>query len=93
MGKRRPLLTLPAGLMRPMGRLPGFESVTGVPREAFEHSFLAMDYDITNVAPALAKHGISCPPVSSYIDVMVDYFVQHSDDPRIRKGDWRQVTE
>jgi thioester reductase-like protein len=93
MGKRRPLLTLPAGLMRPMGRLPGFESLTGVPREAFEHSFLAMDYDITNVAPALAKHGISCPPVSSYIDVMVDYFVQHSDDPRIRKGDWRQVTE
>ena len=52
-----------------------------------------MDYDITNVAPALAKHGISCPPVSSYIDVMIDYFAKHSDDPRIRKGDWRQVTD
>jgi len=92
MGKSKPWLTLPAGLMRPMGRLPGFEKLTGVPREAFEHSFLAMDYGLTNVVPALAKHGISCPPVSSYIDVMIDYFVKHSGDPGIRKGDWRQVT-
>jgi nucleoside-diphosphate-sugar epimerase len=92
MGKPKPALVLPAPLMRPMGRLPMFEKLTGVPREAFEHSFYPVDYDLTNVAPALAKHGISCPPVASYIDVMVEYFMRHSDDPRIRKGDWRQVT-
>jgi thioester reductase-like protein len=92
MGKRKPLLKLPVAWMRPMGRLPGFERLTGVPREALEHSFLALDFDRTNVAPALAKHGISCPTVSSYIDVMVDYFVEHLEDPRIRKGDWRQTT-
>jgi nucleoside-diphosphate-sugar epimerase len=92
MGKPKPGLVLPAPMMRPMGRLPMFEKITGVPREAFEHSFYAVDYDTANVAPALAKHGIACPPVSSYIDVMVEYFVKHSDDPRIRKGDWRQVT-
>jgi thioester reductase-like protein len=92
LGKRKPLLKLPAPLMRPMGRLPMFEKLTGVPREAFEHSFYPIDYDRTHVTPALAKHGIRCPPVSSYIDVMVEYFVKHSDDPRIRKGDWRQVT-
>jgi thioester reductase-like protein len=84
--------TLPAALMRPMGRLPMFEQLTGVPPEAFEQSFHTVDYDTTHVTPALARHGISCPPVSSYIDVMIDYFVKHSDDPRIRKGDWRQVT-
>ena len=39
-----------------------------------------------------ARYGISCPPVSAYLDVMVDYFVEHSADPRIRKGDWRQTT-
>jgi thioester reductase-like protein len=92
MGKPKPGLVLPAGLMRPMGRLPMFEKLTGVPREAFEHSFYPVDYDTTNVAPALAKHGIACPPVASYIDVMIEYFVNHSHDPRIRKGDWRQVT-
>jgi nucleoside-diphosphate-sugar epimerase len=92
MGKPAPALKLPAPLMRPMGRLPMFEKLTGVPREAFEHSFYPVDYGMTNATPALAKHGISCPPVSSYIDVMIEYFVKHSDDPRIRKGDWRQVT-
>jgi hypothetical protein len=78
--------------MRPAGALPGFERLTGVPREAFEHSFLSADFDRTHAAPVLAKHGISCPRVSSYIDVMVEYFLEHSDDPRIRKGDWRQTT-
>jgi len=92
MGRSKPSLVLPAALMRPMGRLPMFEKLTGVPREAFEHSFYPVDYDTANVTPALAKHGITCPPVASYIDVMIEYFVKHSDDPRIRKGDWQQVT-
>ena len=92
MGKRAPLLKLPAAWMRPAGALPGFERLTGVPREAFEHSFIRVDYDQTLARPVLHKHGISCPPVSSYIDVLVDYFVEHAADPRIRKGDWRQTT-
>jgi nucleoside-diphosphate-sugar epimerase len=92
MGKPKPMLKLPPALMRPMGRLPGFEKLTGVPREAFEHSFYPIEYDMTNTGLALARHGISCPPVSSYIDVMVGYYLQHSKDPHIRKGDWKQVT-
>ncbi len=92
MGTRKPLLKLPAFLMRPLGRLPGFERLTGVPREAYEHAFLSQTFDRSNAAPALAKHGITCPPVSSYLDTMVDYFLTHADDPRIRKGDWRQST-
>jgi hypothetical protein len=85
-------LKLPAGWMRPVAGLPGFERLTGVPREAFEHSFLSASFDQAHAAPVLAKHGVSCPRVSSYIDVMVEYFLKHSDDPRIRKGDWRQTT-
>ncbi|MCZ7528946.1 MAG: SDR family oxidoreductase [Acidimicrobiia bacterium] len=92
MGKRKPLLKLPAALMRPLGRLPGFERLTGVPREAYEHSFLTLGFDRANAAPALAKHGVSCPPVSSYLDTMIDYFLTHAYDPRIRQGDWRQST-
>jgi nucleoside-diphosphate-sugar epimerase len=92
MGQPKPALKLPAPLMRPMGRLPLFEKLTGVSREAFEHSFYAVDYDMAQVTPALAKHGISCPPVSSYLDVLVEYYLKHSNDPRIRKGDWKQVT-
>ena len=92
MGKPKPAIRLPAPLMRPMGRLPLFEKLTGVPREAFEHSFYRVEYDTANATPALARHGISCPPVASYIGVMVDYYLKHSDDPRIRRGDWRGVT-
>jgi thioester reductase-like protein len=92
MGKRQPLLKLPAAMLRPFGRLPGFEKMTGVPLEAFEHSFLDSEFDMANATKLLSKHGISCPPVSSYINVMVDYFLKHSRDPRIRKGDWRQST-
>ena len=92
MGKPKPALKLPAPLMRPMGRMPMFEKLTGVPREAFEHSFYRVEYDMTHARPALAKHGVSCPPVPSYIEAMIDYYARHSDDPSIRKGDWRQVT-
>jgi len=92
LGRPKPSIKLPAPLMRPMGRMPMFEKLTGVPREAFEHSFYGVEYDMSNAGPALAKHGISCPPVASYLDVMVEYFVKHSDDPGIRKGDWKQVT-
>lgn len=92
MGKSKPMLVLPAALMRPMGRLPMFERLTGVPPEAFEQSFYSVDYDTTNATPALAKHGVSCPPVSSYLETMIGYFIAHADDARIRKGDWRQAT-
>jgi nucleoside-diphosphate-sugar epimerase len=92
MGKRPPVLKLPAAWLRRLGDLPGFERLTGVTREAFEHPYISATFDQTQAAPILAKHGVSCPPASSYIDVMVDYFRQHADDPRIRKGDWRQTT-
>jgi len=92
MGKRKPSLRLPGSLMRPMGHLPFFERLTGVPPEAFAYSFYAVDYDTTNAAPALARYGIACPPVRSYIEVMVDYFLRHHHDPQIRRGDWQQVT-
>ena len=92
MGKPKPLLKLPALLMRPSGRLPMFEKLTGVSREAFEHSFYRVEYDTSHAAPALARHGVSCPPVPSYIDVMIEYFLKHTDDPAVRRGDWKQVT-
>ncbi len=91
-GRRKPTLVLPASLMRPFGKLPGFEAMTGVPAEAFEHSFYRVEYDMRDTAPALDKHGVSCPQVASYLEVMVRYFLEHAEDPRIRKGDWKQVT-
>lgn len=90
--RRRPTFMLPARVMRPMGHLPGFERITGVPREAFEASFYPVEYDTSYATPALAKHGVVCPHVRSYLGRMIEYFVEHADDPRIRKGTWREVT-
>jgi len=92
LGKRGPILKLPQTLMRPVGRLPMFERITGVPREAFEASFYPVEYDTTNARVILDKYGVTCPRVADYIETMIRYFVEHSDDPRIRKGDWRAVT-
>jgi len=92
MGKPKPTLRLPARLLRPMGRLPLFERLTGVPPEAFEISFYSIDYDTRHAAPALARHEVACPPVRSYLKAMIEYFVAHSSDPAVRKGDWREVT-
>lgn len=92
MGKRKPFLKLPSWMMRRAGSLPMFERLTGVPPEAFEHSFYRIEYDRSQVAPALAKHHVVCPSVTSYLDVMVEYFMQHAADPSIRKGDWKALS-
>lgn len=87
-GKIKPLIKLPPALMRPVTRLPFFFAITGVTHEAFTYSVHPIDYPVTNATNALAKHGVTCPPVPSYIDVMIRYFREHYHDPRIRRGDW-----
>ena len=91
-GKVRTLIKMPAGVMRPLVRLPYFDTIMGVTYEAFQYSIHPIEYPMTNTTAALEKHGITCPPVASYIDVMIQYFREHLRDPKIRKGDWKRST-
>jgi hypothetical protein len=51
-----------------------------------------IEYNIAKSTDALAKHGITCPPVASYIDVMIRYFLEHYRDPKIRRENWWRET-
>jgi len=91
-GKIKTLIKLPPGIMRPVVRLPYFHEITGVTPEAFEYSVHPIEYPVVNALAALEKHGIACPPVRSYIDVMIQYFREHLRDAKIRRGDWKRST-
>jgi len=91
-GKIKPLIHLPAGLMRPMIRLPYFFEITGVTAEAFEYSVNPVEYPVTNAQAVLSKHGVTCPSVLAYLDVMLKFFREHYRDANIRRGDWKSGT-
>ena len=91
-GKVKPLLKLPPALMAPVTRLPFFYNITGVTPESFDYAVNPVDYSVTNATTALGRHGLTCPPVTSYIDVMLRYFREHYHDPKVRRGDWKKST-
>ena len=85
-GKGKVLLRVPPALMSPMMRIPLMQKACGVPFEAFQYADLRVEYGTNNATAALVPLGISCPPLTSYIDVMIRYFDQHYNDPAIRRG-------
>jgi len=91
-GKFKPLIKLPPAWMRPVVRFPFFYPITGVTPEAFAYSVHPIEYPMTNATTVLAKYGVACPPVPTYIDVLLRYFREHFRDPKLRRGDWRQST-
>ena len=87
-GKMRPLLRLPPAWMKPFAQTALFEKITGIPWKAFMYSDQPIEYQIHTSTNALAKYGLHCPPVASYIDVMIRYFREHYQDATIRREGW-----
>jgi len=58
----------------------------GVPREAFRYTRHPIDYDARRATSALARFGVACPPLPSYLDVLIRYFKAHGRDPGLRRG-------
>ena len=63
---------------------PGLREVRGRP-------FLS-EYDIKKSTAALAKHGLRCPPLPSYMEVLLRYFLEHYRDSEIRRERWWERT-
>ena len=85
-GKIKPILKLPPAILKPIFRLPVSAFLTGVPYDAFKYSLNLVEYEATKTTPILEKHGITCPPLTAYLDVMIQYFKEHHKDPGIRRG-------
>jgi thioester reductase-like protein len=87
-GKMRPILHVPPRFLRPIAQWSLFQKATGIPWHAFMYADQAIEYRIGKSTAALASQGIACPPLASYIDVMIQYFQQHHRDRTIRRERW-----
>jgi thioester reductase-like protein len=85
-GKLKPLCALPPGILRPFFHCRPFARLMGVPSEGFDYTAIEVEYDASHTTEALTKHGVVCPHVTDYIDVLVDYFKEHYTDPGVRRG-------
>jgi hypothetical protein len=92
MGRMKPLIVLPPAWIKPVARNRVFQKLSGLPYEAFQYAYYPIECSAPKTVAALAGHGVSCPRVPSYIDVLVRYFQEHHGDSNVRRGDWKQGT-
>lgn len=70
-------ITIPGGIVRPSLMLPFSPRLTGLPRTGVPYFFLEQTYDTTRARALLEPHGISCPPLPSYINQLINFVEQH----------------
>lgn len=90
MNRFRPLLRVPPGLLAPMMRLALMERITGIPYEAYQYASHPIAYDTSRTTAVLERHGVRCPHLSEYIGVLAQYFLDHYNDPAIRRKGWQE---
>jgi nucleoside-diphosphate-sugar epimerase len=74
---RRPLLTLPAALVRASLGLPLSPKLTGLPYAGVPYFFLKQTYDTTRSTELLYTHGIHCPSFRDYAGRLIEYVARH----------------
>lgn len=87
-GRMKTLLRVPPFLLSPIARNSLFEKLTGIPWKAFMYGDQVIEYNVRKSTAALAKHGVRCPPLPSYMEVLLRYFLEHYGDDAIRRERW-----
>lgn len=87
-GTFRPLLKVPPKFMLPMFYIPGFSRLTGIPRTSYMYVMQPLMFGTEIMEKMLEGTGVSCPPVESYIDVMISYFREKFDRSSARWARW-----
>ncbi len=77
-GRPRPTAILPGGVARAVLNLPGIRAIARNDLEFVEWLDSEVRFDATNADRLLAGSGITCPPVQSYVDVLVRYVRDHA---------------
>ena len=81
MGRSPAVAALPAGFVDAALRREPIESIVGVPRQALAYFNHDARYDTQKTLSALEDTYIHCPHLSSYIQTLVDYFLNNPDKP------------
>jgi thioester reductase-like protein len=74
---RRPLLTLPARMVRVSLMLPLSPQITGLPRAGAPYFFLKQTYDTTRADELLSSRGVHCPSFRDYAGALIQYVARH----------------
>jgi thioester reductase-like protein len=76
-GKKLPTLSLPSRVFQTILQLPVLERLSRVHRPAIEYVNHLAIYNCRNMLELLDGTGIQCPPISSYLDRLIE-FVQNT---------------
>jgi thioester reductase-like protein len=74
---RRPLITVPAKLVRSSLALPFSPTITGLPHAGVPYFFLNQTYDTTHASELLSTHDIHCPSFPEYVGALIEYVERH----------------
>jgi len=72
-GKKLPPVSLPARAIDALLRLPVLERLSRVHRPAFEYVDHLALYNCRNLLALLDGTGIQCPPITSYLDRLIEF--------------------
>ncbi len=79
-GRRMVPMPLPRGLAKTaIDRIPGVKPVLRVPASTLDYLTHPTHYDTALTTPVLAKLGIECPPLPSYVENLVRYMREHPE--------------
>jgi len=77
LGKPEPPFPLPPAVLAGALALGPVRRAVGIPRETVRYANHDVRYDVQNTLDALEGTGVECPPVDSYLPILVDYMRRH----------------
>lgn len=72
-GKKLPTVSVPARVLQALLQLPFLESLTRVHRPVLEYLNHLAIYNCRNLLELLDGTGIQCPPITSYLDRLIEF--------------------
>ncbi len=81
LGRSPTVGSLPASWVERALRNSVVKGWTGVPVEALAYFNHDARYDTERSQEALERHGVRCPPLPTYLDRLLDYYLMHPEGP------------
>ncbi|MEC9464909.1 MAG: SDR family oxidoreductase [Myxococcota bacterium] len=70
---------VPMKLINTLMSLKPIERLAGIQKQSFAYASYPVTYDVSNTLEQLEGSGVSCPQLTSYLTVLLDYFQRHPE--------------
>lgn len=92
-GRRTPRGFIPANLTKALLRTPGLERFAKSPRAFFDALATPVTWSSPNADAILRDAGLTCPPLESYVDKLVEYVQSRLREKRERRAAAAEVDD